>query len=243
VQTTSGITAADAFDRLFVALAEDLKSPLMRIARQAELFEMVGQAAPQEQAVCLRRNADMMLRLLDSYLLGMRLSREPDALFMFQPVSVAAVLHEACGRLSDVALERNVALELTIGGKYEPVMAHRQALTSALVSLGYSLIEALPAAAAGPLRVQLAAHRTKYGIVAGMYFGAETLTPETLRRAQKLCGHARQPFVDTLPGSGAGVFVADAILAAMRMRLRVGRYQKLPGFAVTLPPSRQLQLV
>jgi hypothetical protein len=46
-----------------------------------------------------------------------------------------------------------------------------------------------------------------------------------------------------LPGSGAGVFVADAILAAMASRLRVGRFMKLPGFAVTLPASEQLQLV
>jgi hypothetical protein len=93
------------------------------------------------------------------------------------------------------------------------------------------------------LHLQLAAHRTKYGIVAGMYCDAEALMPNVLRRAKTLQGQARQPLVSVLPNSGAGVFMADAILNAMSSRLRVGRYQKLPGFAVTLLPSQQLQLV
>jgi hypothetical protein len=158
-------------------------------------------------------------------------------------VSVAAVLHEACAQLAKVAGQYNVELELHVQGRYEPVMANASALQMALVSLGYSLIEALPAMGTRQLRLQLAAHRTKYGIVAGMYCDAKDLTPKTFRRAQSLKGYARQPLVGVLPGAGAGVFVADAILQAMSSRLRAGRYQKLPGFAVTLPPSQQLALV
>jgi hypothetical protein len=171
------------------------------------------------------------------------LAQEPGALFAVQPVSVGAVLHEAQGRLADVAREYDVALELNIGGKYEPVMANARALTTALVSLGYSLIEALPAQGAEQPRLQLVAHRTKYGIVAGMYCDAENLTPQTFRQAQNMHSHTRQPFVGVLHGSGAGVFVADAILGAMSSRLRVGRYQKSSGFAVTLLSSQQMQLV
>jgi len=224
-----------------MALAEELKSPLMRIARQSELLASTG--CMPEGLSNVRMNADMTLQLLDSYLLSLHLIREPDALFAVQPVSIGAVLHEARGRLVDVAREYDVELELAIGGRYEPVMANNQALTAALVSLGYSLIEALPAMGTQQLRLQLAAHRTKHGIVAGMYCDAESLTPESLRRARNLHGHTRQPFVDALPGSGAGVFVAEAILKAMSSRLRVGRHQRLPGFAVTLSPSQQLQLV
>jgi hypothetical protein len=226
---------------LFMTLAEELKSPLMRIARHAELLTLNGGSS--EGLVSMRMNADMTLQLLDSYLLSLRLSRDPDALFAVQPVSVSAVLHEARGRLADIAREYNVDLELEIGGRYEPVMANDRALTTALVSLGYSLIEALPAMGTRQLRLQLAAHRTKYGIVAGMYCDAEALTPESFRRARNLFGHTRQPFVGAIAGSGAGIFVADAILHAMSSRLRVGRYQRLPGFAATLAPSQQLQLV
>lgn len=242
MQATSDIPASSAFDRLFMALAEELKSPLLRIARQTELLVASGEHAP-ESLRGMQMNADMTLQLLDSYLLSLHLTREPDALFTVQPVSVGAVLHEARGRLADVAREYDVALELNIGGRYEPVMANARALTTALVSLGYSLIEALPAMGTEQLRLRLAVHRTKYGIVAGMYCDAENLTPQTFRQAQNIHGHTRQPFVGVLPNSGAGVFVADAILGAMSSRLRVGRYQKLPGFAVTLLSSQQMQLV
>lgn len=241
-RVATSTTASDALDRLFMALAEELKSPLMRIARHAELLAM-NSGDPTEGLARMRMNADMTLQLLDSYLLSLRLTRDPDMLFAVQPVSVGAILHETCGRLSDVAREYDVELELEISGKYEPVLANDRALTTALVSLGYSLIEALPAMGTQQLRLQLAAHRTKYGIVAGMYCDAEALTPETLRRAHELYGRTRQPFVGSLSGSGAGIFVADAILHAMSTRLRVGRYQRLPGFAMTLMPSQQLQLV
>jgi hypothetical protein len=241
VQTVSNRTASDAFDRLFMALAEELKSPLLRIARHAELLALNGGA--EDGLTSVRMNADMTLQLLDSYLLSLQLTRDPETAFAVQPVSVSAVLHEAQGRLADVAREYSVELELDIAGKYEPVMANDRALTTALVSLGYSLIEALPAMGTRQMRLQLAAHRTKYGIVAGMYCDAHALTPESLRRAQELYGHTRQPFVGTLSGSGAGIFVADAILHAMSSRLRVGRYQRLPGFAATFAPSQQLQLI
>lgn len=239
--TAASGTSSDALDRLFMALAEELKSPLLRIARHAELLALNGQS--DSSLASMRMNADMTLQLLDSYLLSLRLSREPDMLFAIKPVSVSAVLHEARGRLADVAREYSVDLELDIAGKYEPVMADDRALTTALVSLGYSLIEALPAMGTRQLRLQLAAHRTKYGIVAGMYCDADALTPASLRRAHELYGHTRQPFVGALSGSGAGIFVADAILHAMSSRLRVGRYQRLPGFAATFAPSQQLQLV
>ena len=93
------------------------------------------------------------------------------------------------------------------------------------------------------MRLQLATHRTKYGIVAGVYGRLDELTPQMYRRARELQGRARQPLVASMPGSGAGIFVADAILGAMSSRLRVGRHGKLPGFAVTLPASEQLALI
>lgn len=241
MQTTSSGATSDALDRLFMALAEELKSPLLRIARHAELLALNGDAS--DGIASMRMNADMTLQLLDSYLLSLRLTREPEVQFAVQPVSVGAILHEARGRLEDIAREYSVELELDIAGKYEPVLANDRALTTALVSLGYSLIEALPAMGTRQLRLQLAAHRTKNGIVTGMYCDADALTPETLRRARNLYGHTRQPFVGSISGSGAGIFVADAILQAMSSRLRIGRYQRLPGFAATLNSSQQLQLV
>lgn len=231
---------AASSERLFASLAEELKLPLQQIARQAELGTLQD---PLESVRAIQVSADATLQLLDSYLLSLRLVNEPEERFAVEPICVSAVLHEAGEQLAKLAKQYDVDLELHIGGRYEPVMAHRHALKSALMSLGYSLIEALPAMGTQQLRLQLAAHRTKQGIVAGMYCDASELTPNLLRRAQRLQGQARQPLVGLSPSAGAGIFVADAILHAMSSRLRVGRFRKLPGFAVTLPPSQQLQLI
>jgi light-regulated signal transduction histidine kinase (bacteriophytochrome) len=230
--------------RLFLAMAEELKLPLQHIARQAELHMM--QAAAQDGTADLRdirASADMSLQLLDCYLLSLRLGYQPASQLELEPVSVSAVLHDTATELRHIAGAYGVTLQVHIQNRYEPVMANRQALQSALTTLGYALIEALPSTGVPNQRLQLATHRTKQGIVAGVYGELESLTPSLFRRARQLHGDVRQPLVGTLPGSGAGLFVADAILAAMESRLRVGRHMKLPGFAVTLPTSEQLQLV
>lgn len=238
-----------------MALAEQLKTPLLHIGRTAELQSMYVSEGASAGTLSgtghdwlrdIQHSADMSLHLLDGYLLSLKLNARPDEELSLEPVSVSAVLHDTAQELQHVAARYGVTLNLHVEGRYEPVMAHRQALRCALVSLGYALIEALPAAGVTQARLQLATHRTRQGIVAGLYSDLDGLTPQALRQAQHLHalgGHVRQPFVGSLPGSGAGVFIAEAILAAMQSRLRVGRYQKLPGFAVTLPASEQLQLV
>lgn len=248
--------------QLFLAMAEELKLPLLQIARAAELEAMLaagqiaktavdGRSADAKVKVAASQpawrdicdTADMSLRLLDSYLMSLRLSLQPETKLTLEPVSVAAVLHDTARQLESVAGQYGVELTLRVPGRYEPVLAHRQALQSAMVSLGYALIEALPASGADSLRLQLAAHRTKYGIVAGVYGQLDGLSPRLFRRALDLQGYVRQPLVTALPGSGSGIFIANAIVTAMASRLRVGRYGRLPGFAMTLPASEQLQLV
>ncbi len=240
---------SDAYGGLFMAMAEELKLPLMHIARLAELESMrapVTHTTKLSSLMDIQSTADMSLQLLDSYLLSLRLSLQPEARLELEPVSVSAVLHDTVGSLRHVADQYGVELHLHVEGRYEPVMAHRQALQSAMVSLGHALIAALPSAGVSDMKsrkLQLATHRTKQGIVAGVYGELEGLTPRMFRRAQDLQGHVRQPMVAVLPGSGAGLFMADTLLGAMASRLRVGRFQKLPGFAVTLTASEQLQLI
>lgn len=231
------------YEQLFLAMAEELKLPLQHIARQAELQQLRPDMPAAEGLQDIQASADMTLQLLDSYLLSLRLSLQPQGSLQLEPVSLSAVLHDTAAELRHIAANYGVTLKLHVEGRYEPVLAHRQALQSALVALGYAVIEALPASGVQRQHLQLATHRTRQGIVAGVYGELDTLTPQLYRRARALQGRARQPLVGTMPGSGAGVFVADAILSAMASRLRVGRYMKLPGFAVTLPSSEQLQLI
>jgi len=231
---------------LLLSVAEQLKIPLTYIARQAELGQLTGDLG-LVQVDTVHVQATAALQLLDSYLLGLQLAQEQTELPV-EPVSLSAVLHDTAHRLSSFAKQYEVAVDLEIAGRYEPVMAHSRGLQAALVSLGFALTEAVAVReheqpSKAPPRLVLVAHRTPGGIVAGFYGSGQTLQPQQWRTALRLCGRAQQPFVALAPGAGAGLFVADTVLQAMHTRLRVGRYNHQTGLAVTLQPSQQLQFV
>lgn len=239
--TTSEKQALVESERLFLSLAEQMKLPLLQIVRQAELGALSGQTA--EPLAAARTNADVALKLIDGYLLSMRLAAQESYETMQESVSVASVLYDAAHQLHPIAQLYGVELELSVAGKYGPVTAHREGLQNALVSLGYALIEALPAMEAPQMKLQLAAHRCRYGIVAGLYADVDRLTAEALRQGRKLYGSARQPLPALSHCGGAGVFVADAILTAIGARLKVSHHQRRSGLGAVLQPNAQLQLI
>ena len=235
--------AATAFDneqtrQLLLSVAEQLKVPLTHIARQTELAGLPNARPVDVQGI--RIQTSIALTLVDNYLLGLELLARQTALEL-EPVSVASLLVDTAHALDGHAKQYGVDVSLQIAGRYEPVMAHQAGLRAALLSLGYAMVEA-QASNDGPRRLVLAGHRKSSGIVAGMY-GNDSLDPGLWRKALQLCGQARQPLVEVFGTTGAGVFVADMLAQAMESRVRIGRHDKQSGFALTLQPSQQLQLV
>jgi hypothetical protein len=229
-------------DRLLAALAEHVKLPLMQIARRSELARIEG--VYENHLAAIELTADTALRLLDSYLLSLKLSRATD--IELEPVAVGATLEAAAHALGRLAKDNNTELEVRLSGRFEPVLAHRQALEAALVSLGYVLIEAghnQQVSGESPARVMLAAHRGKNGIVTGMYSGLENLSQDMLRRGHSLYGRARLAMPAISIDSGAGVFVADALMGSMAAQLRVSHFHTLSGLAATLTSTKQLELI
>ncbi len=243
-QAIGGQTALS--EQLLLSIAEELKLPLLQIARAAELAALSQPHSPIESLRSLQdiqTTADSTVQLLDSYLFGARLALEDDYHLLMEPVSVSSVLYDTGQQLSSLAKMYGVDLRLVIPGKFEPVLANRQGLQSALASLGWTLIEALASLGAKELTLSLAAHRCRYGIVAGLYSDVEQLTTDALRQGRKLHGHVRQPLATLSPSSGAGVFVADAILQAMDSGLKPTRHRNLYGLGAILQPTPQIQLV
>lgn len=231
---------------LLRSIAEQLKIPLTVISRQAELGGMCEydsnhtQIAGAEQFDSIRVQAQMALGLVDSYLLGLQLMDTQGRLEL-EPVSVSSLLVDIAHELQGLARHYEVQVEVAVAGRYAPVMAHPGGLRSALRSLGYALLGAQPTG--GKRQLLLAVHRTPHGIAAGVYGQFEGLHADAWRRALALCGTVRQPFGVLSGDSGAGLFVAETIMQAMEARLRVGRYSKQAGLAVTLQPSKQLSFV
>lgn len=224
--------------RLLLSVAEELKLPLLQIARQAEQGLLSG--TPDLQSI--QATADTALHLLDNYALAVHLALEADHL-QNEAVSVSSVLYDAGHQLDALAKAYDVELQLNISGRFGPVMAHRQGLQAALVSLGAALIEALPAhGQPEQLRLQLAAHRSRYGIVAGVYADTKQLSQLAIQRGRALQA-SRQPFMNLSHTTGAGVFVADAILQAMHLNLTASRHHRLYGLGAVLQSNHQLQLV
>ena len=238
----AGNGAGTEVDDLLLSVAEQLKIPLTVIARHAELGQLTGDPA-QVDSAAIRTQADAALQLVDSYLLGLQLLREQTQLPL-EPVSVSSLLVDIAHSLERFAEHYRVQIEVSIAGKYQPVMASPRGLRAALLSLGFALVEAQAAQTRHrPRRVTLAAHRTPQGIITGMYGDYEDIAASQWRTALRLQGRAAQPFRALTPGSGAGLFVADTILRSMDTRLRVGRHDGQSGLAATFQPSQQLQFV
>lgn len=232
----SGALNGQAHERLLRALAEQLKLPLLQIAREAEL------AAARRDISALHTieyTADMALRLVDSYLLSVQLQALP--MLELEPVSVSAVLQDTAHRLNTLAKQYDCELEVHLSGKYEPVMAHAQSLEAAYATLGYAFIEAT--STEQKHKVVLGAHRSANGLVAGIFGTQSGLSADMYRRGQVLFGTARQAVPGLSPTAGAGIFVADSLLKNMETSLKVSRHNKLSGLAATLLPSKQLSLV
>jgi hypothetical protein len=224
--------------QLLLSVAEELKLPFLQITRQAEQAQLTGETDYKT----IRATADSAMKLLDNYVLGIRLALEPEQLAV-ESISVSSVLYDAGQQLDALAKNYGVALELNVAGRFGPVLAHRQGLQAALVSLGAALIEALPAQENPQLRLQLATHRSRYGIVAGLYADTKQLSNEALQRGRALQRQSRQPLMNLTHTSGAGIFMADTILRAMRLNLTASRHHRLYGLGAVLQPNRQLQLV
>jgi hypothetical protein len=235
---TAALDAPGTREALLCSVAEQLKMPLMYIARQAELYkfeETIDRTVFRD----MQTNADLALRLVDSYLLGLDLATKRLDL-QLEPVSISATLYDVAHELTPLLRQRNTELQLVLAGKYGEVMAHKRGLMAAMYNVGAVLSEIEPTEEKHT--VKIVAHHSSSGIIAGLYVCGES-PAISLSRARLHHGNARQPFADVSSQSGAGIFVADAIFASMHTQLRFGRFRGAHGLAATLQPNRQLQFV
>ncbi len=227
---------ADKNARLLQAMAEELKLPLLQIARQAELL----QATPDKALLgSIETAASRAMWFVDSFLLSHQLSQQQS--LILEPVTVSAALNDSAHMLDKLAKQYDSEIEVRLSGKYGPVMAHQEALRTAIVGLATTLITA--DSGEDCKRYVLAAHKSRGGVVTGVFCHNNTLSQSVFRQGKALYGQARQPLRNVTAHAGAGVFIADSLFTSMESRLRVARHHKLTGLAATLHPSYQLALV
>lgn len=224
-------------ERLLRALAEQIKLPLLQIARQAELSQI---KCDDEALRSIEYTADMAMRLIDSYLLSVQIQGQ--ASLELEPVSVGVILQDTAHRLSRLAKDYNCTLEVHLTGRYEPVMANRHNLEAAYTMLGYSFIESIPPVAIKH-QVTLGAHRSRRGVVAGIFGTQPGFSADAFRRGRAIFGTSRQGLPAVSSTSGAGIFLAESLLKSMETPLHQSRHRKCSGLAATLITSKQLKLI
>lgn len=229
--------------RLFMSFAESLKTPLLQVARSAELSHHTGKTEPLKDVAIV---SDNLQTLIDSYVLSIQMEIQGSQL-QLEPVSIGAALNETAHAISAHASKYSCDVELLVAGKYGPILAHPAGLQAALLNIGQALIEAqsqnISNKPAKRQVIKFAAHKTGHGIVAGVFTDISGIDSARFKVAKQLYGNAKQPLSQLTSASGAGIFVASSLLGNMSSGLRPARYQKQNGLAATFTPSQQLALV
>lgn len=217
--------------RLLAALAEELKLPLLQIARSSEL----------DKNETIQQTSEMALKLIDSYVLGIQTTDQTT--LQLEPVTLASILYDTAEVLRPLARQNGYEIIIDVGGKIGPVMGDRRVLQHAFTVLGYELMNANSDGENTKPVLTLATHRSKSSVVAGIFTDNPHLTTDAFRRARALVGSARQTFPSGTAANGAGIFIADTLLRNLSSSFKIARHNKQVGLAATLLPSQQLSIV
>lgn len=238
-QETAKITgvAANANARLFRALAEDLRVPLMQIARSSELAQLDSKKANPKH---IEATADAALKLIDSYIFSTQVLLGQETLAL-EPISPKATLYDTAQYMNEIAKLYNYEIEIDASNRCGLVMAHAKGLQAALIGLTYTLIGGMSSDEKG--RIILTAHKTKHGVAAGVMTNGKAISQRALNTARGVYGDVRRPLADSLHASSAGIYVADNLFAAMASELRAKSTRGTSGLVATLLQSQQLALL
>lgn len=207
------------------SLMRELQYMLYKIARSAELGD------PKVLAD-IQREADIALRLIDSYMATSSLESGQTSLEL-SPIGLGSLLHEtayevraACGASVEIQTK-----------SLQPVMAHNLLLKNFLFSIGYFISKASDS------HLNFCSFKSTSGEVGvGVVSKNFDISTDDLRNA--LTNHStHMPMASHTNQSAIMLVVADAIAKALGSKLAVKKLGRSKGFCVILPKSEQLALV
>jgi len=225
--------AQEQSDRIFTALAEQLKVPLLQIARLSEL----SQEATLPRIAVISEHA---LRLVDAYVQS---HLQNQTKLLLEPLTTSAVLYDVATDLQAFARQNDFEVEIDLHGANRPVMANRDSLQTMLTLLGASLIEAGVEDDDAPRHLILGTHRSAHGTVVGAFSNHLALSQRALKLTRELHGRAAQAVPLMGLAGGAGLAIADRLSAQMATPLKAYRHRSMTGIGSLLLPSHQLQLI
>jgi hypothetical protein len=225
------LTHGDQDDNLFTALAEQLKTPLLQIARLSE------SQADASRIVAISHHA---LRLVDAYT---QAQTQAQTKLLLEPINTSAVLYDVAQILTPFAKHLEYDIQVDLRGKGAPIMGHWDSLRTMLTLLGASLIEAGSQEDNMEKYLVFGTHRSAKGTVVGVFSSQVALSQRALQLTRQLHGRAVQVVPSLGLAGGAGLAIADKLSEQLSAPLRAYRHNSLSGIGSLLLPSRQLQLI
>lgn len=214
------------------ALAHDLKNPLIKIAREAELSESADLRD-------IQRTAEQSLMLIDSYLLSAR-TEYGQLLLDLEPTTLGAVIHDASGVFNSHPVYKSIGISIE-DRTSEPVMTHRQALACIIQSFGHTLLGGKSDWSNS--EVVLRGYRSRAGKLGIGIFTSEKISQSDIEAAFYLQGRAHMPLSRFSSQASASLAIADGLCRAIGGEMQVKRMGRLSGLATELPRSEQLAFV
>lgn len=220
-------------DQLFIALSEQLKVPLLQIARLTEVPSV--ETLPKISAI-----SEHALRLVNAYV---QVHAQHQTHLLLEPINSGAVLYDVATSLAPFAKQLGYKIDIDQQGKGVPVMVHRDSLKTMLILLGASLIEANADDDDIPHNLILGTHNSARGVVVGAFSSHLAVSERALKLTRQLHGRAAQAVPSLGAAGGAGLAIADKLCEQMSGPLKSYRHRSLTGIGSLLMPSHQLQLV
>lgn len=222
------------------SVAEDLKTPLLRILTQVEASQLSNKYSTKEIAVI----AEAALRLLDSYIVGAKVYNGQQELAL-QPVSAQAVVYDCRQYVSKLASLQGFDHDISVSRDTGLIMANPRALTSAITSLAYGLLHNTSSPKSGNSNNKLVFTVKRAGpkVKLGVFSSDCSLSSKSLHKLRNLKGIAQQLSPEFIHGSSAGILIADQLFSGMNSQLQVSRYKGMSGLTAQLLPSKQLTLI
>lgn len=220
-------------DSLLTALADQLKVPLLQIARLSELENPAN--LPRISVI-----SEHALRLVDAYVQS---RQQMQISLPLEPINTSSVLYDVAQALQPFAKQADYQIEIDVRGRSMPIMAHRESLKTMLTLLGASLIEAGAEEEHVSRHLILGTHRSAKGTVVGAFSSQVELSQNALQLTRELHGRASQAAPSLGLAGGAALAIADRLSEQMSAPLRAYRHRSLTGIGSLLLPSHQLKLI
>lgn len=223
---------------IFSYIAQNLRSELTKFTSSIEYAQFSGDLSILDES---KYSSQYMLRLIDCYL---NFLDQTDISANVEPVSLSAMLTSVASSMAPYAKWQQCDLDLNVAGRYQPVMANKDILTTVLTSLSSVFIAAQSEVKHNTRPViTYAVTKSSKGIMAGIYSNVGAINGATLNKARNLYGKSGNPISTTVSNGSAGLYMADSLLSQMSNGLRASKFHNMSGLAASFEPSNQMALV